>query len=58
MCTELKGKYALVTGAARGFGKAIAINLAGHGVKVAVNYRRSITDAENVVKEIKILKNI
>ncbi len=50
---ELKGKYALVTGAARGFGRAIAIRLADEGATVAVNYRRSISDAEAVVDEIK-----
>ncbi|MFH2035270.1 MAG: SDR family oxidoreductase [Candidatus Zixiibacteriota bacterium] len=52
MYSELAGKHALVTGAARGFGKAIALNLARHGVKVAVNYRRSISDAEQTIKEI------
>ncbi|MCP4710787.1 MAG: SDR family oxidoreductase, partial [Planctomycetes bacterium] len=33
--------------------KAIALNLAGQGVKVIVNYRRSMTEADNVVEEIK-----
>lgn len=55
MYPELKGKHALVTGAARGFGKAIAINLAKHGVRVIINYRRSMTDAQSVVDEIKNL---
>jgi len=55
MYPELSGRHALVTGAARGFGKAIAINLAHHGVKVAVNYRRSMTDAQQTVDEIKNL---
>jgi len=53
MYPELAGKRALVTGAARGFGRAIALSLAGQGVKVIVNYRRSISDAEAVVDEIK-----
>ncbi|MEW5794761.1 MAG: SDR family oxidoreductase [Candidatus Zixiibacteriota bacterium] len=53
MYPELKGKCALVTGAARGFGRAIAIRLADEGVKVIVNYRRSKGDAEGVVAEIK-----
>lgn len=53
MYPELAGKHALVTGASRGFGKAIAINLARQGVKVIVNYRRSMTEANNVVDQIK-----
>jgi len=53
MYPELTGKCALVTGAARGFGRAIALKLAGEGVKVIVNYRRSKGDAEAVVDEIK-----
>ncbi|MCP4703683.1 MAG: SDR family oxidoreductase [candidate division Zixibacteria bacterium] len=55
MYPELDGKHALVTGATRGFGKAIALNLARQGVKVIVNYRRSMTEANDVVKEIKKL---
>jgi len=52
MYSELTGKCALVTGAARGFGRAIALRLADEGVTVVVNYRRSKTDAETVVHEI------
>jgi enoyl-[acyl-carrier protein] reductase III len=52
MYSELTGKCALVTGAARGFGRAIALRLAEEGATVVVNYRRSKTDAENVVHEI------
>lgn len=52
MYPELRGKRALVTGAARGFGRAIAIRFAGEGVAVAVNYRRSKSGAEQVVAEI------
>ncbi|SYZ72075.1 Enoyl-(acyl-carrier-protein) reductase (NADPH) FabL [Candidatus Zixiibacteriota bacterium] len=52
MYPELKGKSALITGAARGFGRAIALRLAREGVRIAVNYRRSMTDAQNVVDEI------
>lgn len=37
----MKGKIALVTGASRGIGRAIAIELARRGVAVAVNYRSS-----------------
>ena len=49
---ELSGKVALVTGATRGFGRAIALRLAAEGVRVAVNYRRSRSEAEGVVREI------
>lgn len=52
MYPELKGKYALVTGASRGFGRAICERLAREGVAVAVNYRRSKSDAEDLVKKI------
>jgi len=52
MYAELSGKHALVTGAARGFGKAIAKRLATEGAKVVVNYRRSISDAQTTVDEI------
>ena len=52
MYPELAGKNALVTGAVRGFGKAIAVRLASEGVKVVVNYRRSMHDAQSVVDEI------
>lgn len=53
MYPEIKGKHALVTGAARGFGKAIALRLAREGANVVVNYRRSMTDAAAVVEQIK-----
>ncbi|MHB0913100.1 MAG: SDR family oxidoreductase [Armatimonadota bacterium] len=52
MYPELKSKTALVTGAARGIGRAIAMRLSTEGVTVAVNYRRSKTDAQSVVSEI------
>jgi 3-oxoacyl-[acyl-carrier protein] reductase len=38
MTHELKNKVALVTGASRGLGKAIAVELAGRSAKVALNY--------------------
>lgn len=46
-------KTALVTGAGRGIGKAIALELAKDGCAVAVNYNRSAAAAEAVVAEIK-----
>jgi 3-oxoacyl-[acyl-carrier protein] reductase len=49
---DLEGKSALVTGASRGIGKAIALELARCGAKVAVNYNASAEAAEAVVAEI------
>lgn len=48
----LTGKVALVTGASRGIGKAIAVALAGEGATVIVNYNGSKERAEQVVSEI------
>ena len=49
----LKGKCAVVTGASRGIGKAIALKLAGLGANVVLNYRSSEKDALEVENEIK-----
>ena len=51
--TELAGKVALVTGAARNIGRATALSLAAGGAAVAINTRASIADAEKVAKEIR-----
>ncbi len=48
----LSGKTALVSGASRGIGRAIAVELAGAGAAVVVNYRTGAEAAEAVVGEI------
>ena len=48
----LDGKVALVTGASRGIGRAIALRLASEGAKVAINYAGSTAKAEAVKTEI------
>ena len=46
----LEGKTAVVTGAGRGIGRAIALRLAAEGATVIVNYNGSAKRAEEVVK--------
>jgi 3-oxoacyl-[acyl-carrier protein] reductase len=50
---DLKGKVALVTGASRGLGAAVAVKLAACGAAVAVNYFGSPQKAERVVAQIR-----
>ena len=47
---EFKGKVALVTGASRGIGRAIAIELAKNGASIAINYHSDIKSAKETQK--------
>jgi 3-oxoacyl-[acyl-carrier protein] reductase len=49
---ELAGKVAVVTGAGRNIGRAIALALANGGASIVVNARSNRTEAESVVREI------
>ena len=55
MTVSLEGKMALVTGASKGVGKGIALELARCGCDVAVNYNTDRNGAEATVREIEAL---
>lgn len=50
--TDLQGKKALVTGASRGIGAAIALALAEKGADVAITYQTSREQADTIVRQI------
>lgn len=52
-CNRLAGKVAIVTGASRGIGKAIALRFADEGARVVVNYRNRAAEADAVVASIR-----
>jgi acetoacetyl-CoA reductase len=49
---KLEGRYALITGAGRGIGRAIAKSLGGEGAHIAINYQSSETDALSLADEL------
>lgn len=50
---KLTGKTALVTGASRGLGRAIALRLAAEGAAIGINFRERAEEAESLAAEIR-----
>ena len=55
---DLENKVAVVTGASKGIGRAIALKFASEGATVFVNYNTSKTEAEDVVRQIQNLGRV
>lgn len=53
MYEDLSGKVALITGASRGIGRSIAVELSKHGVIVIINYKEDKKGAEKTLEEVK-----
>jgi 3-oxoacyl-[acyl-carrier protein] reductase len=52
---ELRGKVALITGGGTGLGREIALQLAGEGMDIGINYSKSHQEAEETVAELEKL---
>lgn len=55
---NFEGRTAIVTGAARGIGRAICLALSGQGCSIAFNYAHSAEHAESLVREISSLGRV